>query len=291
MVSDSAGLFINGTFGWPASFGSDLPSGGPNYPLAGPGIRLAIKAGKATTIRLAVFSGDPAGPGKGDPQRRDLHGFNGLKFAGKPFIIAEAEQSPGGADPDWTLRLGGWVHRNRFADLRFDGSGGSLASPTSNGKPLMHRGNLAVYGIAEIKFWRSRAEAGRNLSGFFRASFSPPNRNLIDLYADAGLALTGPLRGRPADIVGIGVAVARISPRLRALVRDRNRLGGAISPIPDFEAVIECSYQAQLATHIYVQPNIQYIIHPNGGMTATNNDLGDSTANALVIGLRTSARF
>jgi porin len=36
MLSSTAALFINSTFGWPASFATDLPSGGPAYPLAAP---------------------------------------------------------------------------------------------------------------------------------------------------------------------------------------------------------------------------------------------------------------
>jgi porin len=238
-----------------------------------------------------VFAGDPAGPGKGDPERRDLHGFNGLRFAGKPFVIAELERSAGGADPDWSLRLGGWLHFNHFADLRRDTRGGSLAAPGSTGKPLMHAGNAGLYGVADVRIWRSGVVTGRALDGFLRASFSPSDRNLIDLYADGGLAITGPFRSRPADIAGIGVAVARISPRLRGLIHDRDRLAGAISPIPDFEAAIECSYRAQLATSVYAQPNLQYVIHPNGGMAAGDSGIGGRTQDALVIGLRTSARF
>src|SRR4029077_21045352 len=39
-ISDIAALYINGTFGWPDITLPDLPSfGGPNYPLATPGVR------------------------------------------------------------------------------------------------------------------------------------------------------------------------------------------------------------------------------------------------------------
>jgi porin len=40
-ISDFAALYINGTFGGPDITLPDLPSfGGPNYPLATPGVRL-----------------------------------------------------------------------------------------------------------------------------------------------------------------------------------------------------------------------------------------------------------
>jgi porin len=40
LTSKLAGLFINGTFGWPGITGVDLPSGGPAFPFAAPGARL-----------------------------------------------------------------------------------------------------------------------------------------------------------------------------------------------------------------------------------------------------------
>jgi porin len=269
-ISDTASLFVNSTFGWPGSFAADLPSGGPAYPLAAPGVRIAFAPDARTGIRLALFAGDPAGPGTGDPQRRDRHGLNGLRLAGKPFLIGEAQRSSGGADPAVTMRLGFWLHFDRFADPRFDSGGRSLAAPGA-GAALQHRGNAGVYGIADIVLW-------------------PADRNVIDLYADGGVTLRGPVPGRSADTIGIGLAVARISPALRGLARDLGDLTGATGPGPDFEAVAELSYQVQLGRGISLQPNVQFVIHP-GGRQPTPLGLGVATPDALVVGMRTSARF
>jgi len=295
-ISNTANLFINSTFGWPASFATDLPSGGPAYPLAAPGVRLAITPDTRTTVRLAIFAGDPAGPGSGDPQRRDLHGLNGLHFAGRPFLIGEVERSSAGDDPALTVRAGGWLHLNDFADLARDAQGLSLAAPGSRGQPLQHRGNVGLYGIADMRLWRSASVAGRGVRGFVRGSFSPSDRNSIDLYVDGGLAMTAPLRSRPNDTIGIGVALALLSPRLRDLARAQNaaRDGAALPqppdiPLPDAEGVVELSYQAQLRANISVQPNVQYIVHPGGGAAAANG-IG-RVPDAVVIGVRTAARF
>jgi porin len=43
LVSPNAALFLNSTFGWPLLPAQDLPSGGPAYPEATPGARLAVK--------------------------------------------------------------------------------------------------------------------------------------------------------------------------------------------------------------------------------------------------------
>jgi porin len=281
-ISDTASLFVNSTFGWPGSFAADQPSGGPAYPLAAPGVRIAFSPDARTGLRLALFAGDPAGPGTGDPQRRDRHGLNGVRLAGKPFLIGEAQHSSGGAHPAVTMRAGFWLHFDRFADPRFDIAGRSLASPGAKAA-LQHRGNAGVYGIVDIALWRGA-------KGFLRASFSPADRNTVDLYADGGVAVSGPVPGRPEDTAGIGVAVARISSALRGLARDLRGLTGATGPGADFEAVAELSYQVQLGGGISLQPNVQIVIHPGGRQPAPLG-LGAPTPDALIVGMRTTARF
>jgi porin len=281
-ISDTASLFVNSTFGWPGSFAVDLPSGGPAYPLAAPGVRIAFAPDSRTGFRIAVFAGDPAGPGTGDPQRRDLHGLNGLGLAGKPFLIAEGQRASGGQQPAMTVRVGLWLHLDRFADQRFDASGRSLAS-SGAGPPLRHRANVGAYAIVDAALWHGA-------KGFLRASFSPGDRNAIDLYADGGLAVASPIPGRSGDTMGMAIAVARISPALAGLARDLRRLSGAAGRGPDFEAVAELSYRVQLGRAMFLQPNLQFVLHP-GARLPTRLGLGGATPNALVVGVRTSARF
>jgi porin len=71
LVSQNANLFVNSTFGWPVLNAQDLPSGGPAYPEATPGVRLAFTPNEQLTVRAAIFNGDPAGPGAGNPVERD----------------------------------------------------------------------------------------------------------------------------------------------------------------------------------------------------------------------------
>ena len=42
ILSEGGGFFLNGTWGWPSITAADLPSGGPAYPLATPGVRVAV---------------------------------------------------------------------------------------------------------------------------------------------------------------------------------------------------------------------------------------------------------
>jgi len=74
LISTGAKPFINSAFGWPTLPGVDLPSGGPNYPLATPAVRFRIDANDELTFFAGIFNGNPAGPGNGDPQQRDASG-------------------------------------------------------------------------------------------------------------------------------------------------------------------------------------------------------------------------
>ena len=63
---------------------------------------------------------------------------------------------------------------------------------------------------------------------------------------------------------------------------------GKAMPIRDYEAAIELTYQIQLAMNWSVQPDLQYIINPGGGVL---NPDGSLRRNALVIGVRSSLNF
>lgn len=286
-ISPTASLLVNSGFGWPGSFAIDLPSGGPAYPLAGPGASLVVTPGDRTTIRLAAFSGDPAGQGGGDPQRRDRHGVNGWRLKGHPFVIGEIARSAGGDDPAWSILIGGWAHLDRFDDVRFDATGASLADPAATA-PRSHAGNLAAYVIGDVRLWHS---GYRSLRGFIRATASPADRNAVDRYADAGLALTGAFQGRPKDVIAVGLAVAHLSPRLRALRDDACAIVDAPCRPPAAEMAIEGSYQANLNDRIRVQPVVQWIINPAGALVADPATPAPPTGNAVVLGLRTSIRL
>lgn len=284
-ISSTANLFINSTFGWPGSFATDLPSGGPAYPLAAPGARIAAQPEPKTLVRAALFSGDPAGRGAGDPQRRDLHGFNGFRFKGRPFAIAEIVRSSGGTEPLWSATLGGWVHFDKFRALSpsTEGFGPDGSEPVSFRRL---RSNYALYVVGDGLIWRRH---GRSVRGFARFSASPSGRNPIDLYVDAGLTLAGLFRSRPQDVFGVGVAVARISPSLRA-ADPRNAVTGKLGRVAGYEGVIEASYQIHASSSVAVQPNAQLVLNPSGWVEAIGTPR-PSERTAFVLGVRTSVRL
>jgi len=306
IVSQYATLFVNSTFGWPGITAANLPSGGPAYPLATPGVRVRAALSDRATLLGAVFNGDPAGPGPGDPQRNNRSGTE-FRLTDPPFVIGEIQLARGGPDEaaglPGLLKLGAWGHLGRFDDQRFSASGASLADPgppaedaspgglAGNPSPRRLRGDQGVYGVVDQMIYRVPGSADRGVGVFARLSGSPADRNLIDLYADGGITFKGLLPARVDDSFGVSLAYARISERARSLDRDLARFSGLPGPIRSSEAVLEVTYQAQVVPGWTVQPVFQYVIRPGGNVPNPRDPDGAPIGNAAVFGLRTTVRY
>ena len=116
----------------------------------------------------------------------------------------------------------------------------------------------------------------------------PADRNLIDLYVDAGIAYKGLLPGRPNDTAALGVIYSRISPAARAYDRDTIRFGQGTGPLRSSEVVIEATYQAEVLPGFTVQPDVQYVMRPGGGLAGHD---GQRLKNAIVMGLRATINY
>jgi porin len=94
---------------------------------------------------------------------------------------------------------------------------------------------------------------------------APPDRNLIDLYVDAGIEFIGPSDKRPDDKFGIAAGYAHISRRAQQLDNDYRNFVNPDWPQRSFEGLLTAVYQYQIRDGWTVQPTFQYIIHPGGG--------------------------
>lgn len=300
IVSQYAGLFINATFGWPTITASNLPSGGPAYPLATPAIRVKYSPFEQLTLMGAVFNGDPAGPGPGDPQ---INNRAGLDFRTKDpaFIIAEAayayNQDKNDKGLPGTVKLGGWYHLGRFDDQRFaiatpDATSLLLADSNSSGVARRLGGNSGVYAVLDQLLYREPDTKDGGLGIFARVSASPNDRNLVSFYADGGLTYKGLIPGRPDDTAGVSAAYIRISSSARGFDQDSALLNGTgFEAVRSSEAVIEATYQAQIVPGFTVQPDFQYIFRPGGTQVNPRSPTGAIEKDAAVIGIRATIRY
>jgi porin len=199
-------VFTNASLGWPAITSINLPSGGPSPPLAALGARLRVNVADNLTVAAAIFDGDAAGSGPGDPQLRDNNGIN-FRINDPPLVIGEVQYIWNGkkGDPglDGKFKIGGWRHFGEFSDQRFTAHGISLASPVSSSVPASLSGDFGIYSVFEQKVYRVGNDDDRGIGIFARVSSSPSDRNLIDVYADGGVEFIGLSDQRPKDKLGI----------------------------------------------------------------------------------------
>ncbi len=290
LISDYAGLFINGTFGWPAFTYMNIPEGGPGYPMGTLGARLALNPVDWLTLQTAVFQGNVFA------QDVNRHGFRwrldaqtGYTFLNEAHFRWNHREEESGLPGQ--LKPGVWFQTGQNADV--------LADSTSSGNAgfyvildqMLYRepGEPSVAGlikdgksVVDEKSGKSfKSPVGMEKSdqglGFLgRVAFTPADRNFVNFYFDTGLSYKGLIPTRDNDTIGIAFGYAQLSNGARSSLQEE----GA-SPT-GAEMVIELTYQAEITPWLIVQPDLQYIINP-GGATDLNN--------ALVIGGRAAITF
>ncbi len=284
LITKYGTLFINSAFGWPTLPSVDLPAGGPNFPLATPGIRLRAKPAEPLTLLIAAFNGNPAGPGLGNPQQRDSSGTL-FRLGDGVFTIAEAQyaidQGKNASGPPLTLKIGGWYHDKATPNQLFATDGFTIV-PVAVGSAIAHE-DWSVYGVADVMLLPGPGGKG-GLAAFARVSASPPGRSEVSTELAGGIVYNGPFR-RDGDQVGFAVTSVRVGEPLGS--------SGALASeyrFHGYETVLELSYQAQVLAWLQVQPDMQYVITPGGGIPDPGRP-GQLVGSAAVFGLRTVATF
>ena len=278
VISEGGGYFLNGTWGWPSITAADLPSGGPAYPLATPGVRVAINPNDKMGLMVGVYNGDPAPPcANPDPQRCNDHGLD-FELDDDPLLMVEGvyRYNQEGRLPG-AVKLGGWNHFGTFEHQRFTSGGALIAVTGEPGKPLDN--DWGLYGIIDQLVWRvPGSEDPQGVALFARVIGAPEDRNLVDWYFDGGLTFTGMFRNRPGDALAIGFAYTNISNQVTAFDVD---FGEPVAR--NYEALIEICYTFQVNPGWSIQPDFQYIFQPGGNVAGVED--------AAVVGARTSISF
>jgi porin len=282
MITQYGALFLNSSFGFPGLPAADLPQGGPNYPMATPFVRVQFQPTDRITLVGAVFNGEPAPEGTGDPQLRDKGGI-AFRLNDHALAFGELWYSP---DPDaagtglpTTYKLGFWYDSGHFSDQVYDTNGLPLASPASNGIPRSYSPDYAVYGIVDQKVWKKPGSKQQGIGVFLQVMGAPAQFNMSNLFIEAGMNWLGPFAGRENDTFGLGVSYLGISPATRRYGNDVIVFTGAGSPYASNETVIEATYLYQACPWLALQPDVQVVVNPGAGIPSTlsktplNNDV------------------
>jgi porin len=294
MVDQYATLFVNADYGFPDLASNDLPSGGPAYPLGTPAVRLKLMPSDSVTVLLALFNGDPVPRGFGDdPQAREGGGTS-FRTDGGALWFAEAQwarnQGKDATGLPSTFKIGAWYHSGYFADQRFGADGLSLADPASDGQELLRHGDFSIYALADQVLWRPAGAPDGGIAAFLRVMGAPADRNLVEFSLDSGVTWKGILPDRGDDTAGLGLEWARVGDAASKLDGDIARFSGEPYPVRRWEAVLELTYQAQIKPWWQVQPDIQYVVRPGGGIPELT-DPTQRAGDALVLGARSIVTF
>jgi porin len=274
-IIGSESLFLNTTFGISTGISFNLPNGGPTYPNATPGVRLAIQPLSWLILRGALTQGNPF------PQNENLNGFNwNLGSSGGLLSMNEAEISWGKDSASKILKgylkAGFWIETASAPGNSSIGSASGVVYTTGQYTTGFYTGfEQQLYRAPESGTSLSK-DSEKGLNTFFQLDFSPQTWSPCSLYADSGLIYTGLIPGRDRDKAGIAFAYAQMGPLCRS-IGVQNGLSGC-----GYELLTEFSYSIRLTPAVALEPDLQYIIHP--GAT-------QQYGNALVVGFRAVVDF
>jgi porin len=259
-ISDTAAAFLNGTFGWAGILATDMIQGGPAYPLASMGARIAYTPNDNLAILAGVFNGSPADPYADDPQASNRHGVD-FRFGDGVLLIVEGAFKYDVGLPG-TVKVGGW--------RQFDAPDGIYFN-FRTGEPVDQ--DSGVYGIIDQQIWKNGDDQAVSIFG--RVSGSPEGHSLMDVYFDTGVLFSGFVPGRTKDTFGAAFGYGQIS-------SDVLRYDPDTGFSATYESVLELNYTAQIRPGITLTPDFQYFWNP-GAVAEVNH--------AAVFGARANINY
>jgi porin len=286
IVSPTASVFVNSTFGFPDSWEANMPGSGPGYPNATPGALAKFDFNPTWSLTASVMNGSPIGP----TSSRTAYG---AEFPVGDGVLSWTEIAfmPRLALGETPLighyKIGGWYNSASVDNATLLTSGRNFDSPVN----VSYRGQYAIYGLIDQTLWHEAESDTQGISAFARVTYNPQSdRNLVTWYFDTGLAYVGPFDGRPQDILGLGFAWAKFTPYLNAQIASQNAIAQTQTPMVQAESLVELTYQAAINPWLNLQPFLQYSINPGGKAPMPNNP-NQAIPNATIVGLRANIAF
>jgi porin len=273
-VLDAAGLFLNSSFGIGPEFSGSGLQGPSIYPRTALGSRMAISPARGWVYRGAMLDAAPLGTagdeGMSAPFGRGLLLVSELGWVASlvgpeepSLALAERRRrvrvgrSANALPRAGKLALGGWYYTGRLEELQ----------PVPDGPFSRRRGSRGAYLIAEADVYRSRNVPSRRGQLFLQLGVADERFNRFGDYAGAGAVLSGLVSGTSEHQVGLGVAVARDGDPYHA-ARTSSGATGTRS-----EIVLEATYRISFGSWLWLQPDVEYVIHPD-----TNPDRNNALA-------------
>ena len=211
-VVENAGNFLQSSMGHSPTL-YDMPT----YPFARLGAVLTIAPAKAFYLKSGSFT-------------NSTKGASILNEAGVRWTL------PGLRLPG-RFSYGYWLRTPTEAGL----SGNLISSAAGH------------YLVAEQSVWKPvNGGESRGLAAFFQHGNATPEVSPLRQHLGGGFQWTGLAASRPADVLGLGLALVQISPL------------ATIDPGHAHERSVEAFYLIHCRSWLAVAPDFQYIDHPSG---------------------------
>ena len=221
-------------------------------PVAQWGARAIVRPTRQIHLAAGVYNADP------DAGKDGRHGVD-FAFDPEDGVVAIAEtgyqwnQADDATGMPGSVTFGGYLDSSDFEVL--DGSGRARS------------GNYGFYLLLDQMAYREGGPGSdQGLTPWGAFTLAPDRKiNTVPLSAAGGLVYAGLLPGRDDDLTALAVYYGAFSDRLR----DQSA-----------ETVIEANHRFQLAPWLYVTPDFQYVIRPDG-----RSDIDDAAVLGGEIGI------
>lgn len=273
-VTDTSTLFLHPAPGIGPEFAQTGQNGPSIFPTTSAALRVKAQPTSNYYIQAAVFDGVPGDPN--NPKGTHIQ-FNSSDGA---LLIAEAAYLRGDhgqaflsdrdrddklLEPIGKYALGAWHYTAKFDDL--------LATDEA-GDPVRRGNNSGAYLLAEQSVYREADDAAQGVNVFARYGVANSDINRFAGYLHVGAVYTGLIPGRDRDQLGFSLGIARNGHPYRQAQANEGLA------TEHSEEGMELAYRAQLTPWLAIQPDVQYIIHP---------DTDPQRDDATVIGVRFEA--
>jgi len=254
-----ADLFLNSSFGTNPALAQTGQAGPSIFPNTALGGRLEFKPFDNLVLRVALLDGVPVERAGGWDAFAEGDGLLVVSEAaflyrpvpGKSVLLATPSHFLVGRSDELQshqakLAVGFWQYTATFPDLNTRRAGGAS---------VQHEGSAGGYLIGETVLYQTGDD--RQIRVFGQVSIADERVNRFHLFLGGGVTAKGFVPCRPEDEIGFGVAAAYNGDPYRASQR---RLGLRTE---DTEVALEIPYLAPVTSWLSVQPDLQYVIHPN----------------------------
>ncbi len=126
----------------------------------------------------------------------------------------------------------------------------------------LSRNIFGIYLLADQQLWLN---GNRSFGVFTQLGYSPTDVTDHGVYFGGGFNLTGAFTRKGTD--NLGISIGCVNPRINSSINAEQ------TPTlrDNCETVVELTYNYSVSKHLFIQPDIQYIIKPSGTGKALNN--------------------